>query len=348
MVAFFMTTSEKLKSLSIDRAAPEPAGSPWRWPLIIGGILAVLALGWFFLGRGGPSGAPPTPPTAATSPAPAPAAAAGARARGGLVASGYVVARRAATVSVDITGRLTEVLFEEGAVVEKGQVLARLDDRLARFDLQLAQSRLDAASASISSLKAQMDEAEAQRQRADKLLQTGAVSTAFFEAAVSRISSLTAQYEAAMADARLARTALDRQREFVDRHTIRAPFAGVIIAKNAQAGEILSPAAGGGEFTRTGVATLVDMASLEVEVDVNEGQIADVSAGQSATIVLDAYPDWSISGEVIAIIPTANRDRATIQVRVGFKERDERVLPQMAAKVTFDRSAGQAATEQPG
>jgi multidrug resistance efflux pump len=137
----------------------------------------------------------------------------------------------------------------------------------------------------------------------------------------------------------VAELAVARQTEFVERHKVRAPFAGVIIAKNAQAGEILSPAAGGGEFTRTGVATLVDMASLEVEVDVNEGQIADVRAGQAATVVLDAYTDWEIPGEVIAIIPTANRDRATIQVRVGFKVRDPRILPQMAAKVTFDRSA---------
>jgi RND family efflux transporter MFP subunit len=242
-------------------------------------------------------------------------------------------------VSVDITGRLTDVLFEEGAVVEKGQILARLDSELARYDLQLARGRLQSANANLASLKAQMVEAEAQRQRAEKLLQTGAVSTASFEAALSRINSLTAQHNAAISDAHVAQTSIDRQAEFLDRHIIRAPFAGVIIAKNAQAGEILSPAAGGGEFTRTGVATLVDMASLEVEVDVNEGQIADVKADQSATIVLDAYPDWQIAGEVIAIIPTANRDRATIQVRVGFKERDARVLPQMAAKVTFDRSA---------
>lgn len=155
---------------------------------------------------------------------------------------------------------------------------------------------------------------------------------------MSRIELLTARYNSAMADARVAEVAVQRQTEFVERHRVRAPFAGVIIAKNAQAGEILSPSSGGGEFTRTGVATLVDMTSLEVEVDVNEGQIADIRSGQAATIILDAYTDWSIPGEVIAIIPTANRDRATIQVRVGFKERDPRILPQMAAKVTFDRS----------
>lgn len=337
MVGSGMNVSDKLKSLSIDRSATPASSGKWRIAAIGAAVVAIGALAWAFVGRGTP---PPEdqPRTASTAAAPVEPTTK-VRPRGGLVASGYVVARRSATVSVDITGRLTDVLFEEGAVVEKGQVLARLDDDLARYDLQLARGRLQSANAAISSLQAQMIEADAQRQRAEKLVRTGAVSAASFEAATSRINSLTAQYNAAVADARVAQTSVDRQTEFVERHVIRAPFAGVIIAKNAQAGEILSPAAGGGEFTRTGVATLVDMASLEVEVDVNEGQIADVKAGQSATIVLDAYPDWQIAGEVIAIIPTANRDRATIQVRVGFKERDARVLPQMAAKVTFDRSA---------
>lgn len=332
-----MNVADKLKSLSIDRSAAPASSGRWRYITFGAVVIAVGAIVWAFFGIGSPPAEDQArPPSAAAAQV---GATTQVRPRGGLVASGYVVARRSATVSVDITGRLTDVLFEEGAVVEKGQVLARLDDDLARYDLQLARGRLQSANAVIASLQAQMVEADAQRQRAEKLVQTGAVSAASFEAATSRINSLTAQYNAAMADARVAQTSVDRQTEFVERHVIRAPFAGVIIAKNAQAGEILSPAAGGGEFTRTGVATLVDMASLEVEVDVNEGQIADVEAGQAATIVLDAYPDWQIAGEVIAIIPTANRDRATIQVRVGFKERDARVLPQMAAKVTFDRSA---------
>jgi len=340
MVGSDMDVSEKLKSLSIDRsAAPKPGGG-WKVAAIAGAGVAVVAVAWAVLGRG--PAEPPVQAASVSAPTPGGAAteAAANRPRGGLVASGYVVARRAATVSVDITGRLTDVLFEEGAVVEKGQILARLDADLAQYDLELTLGRLQAAKATISSIEAQMVEAEAQRQRAQKLVESGAVSASSYEASVSRIDALTAQRRAAMADAAVAQTAIERQSEFVERHIVRAPFAGVIIAKNAQAGEILSPAAGGGEFTRTGVATLVDMASLEVEVDVNEGQISDIRSGQTATIVLDAYPDWQIAGEVIAIIPTANRDRATIQVRVGFKERDERVLPQMAAKVTFDRSAG--------
>lgn len=335
-----MNTADKLKSLSIDRSPPpaDPAGR-WRLIAIGAGVVAVGALAWALFLRPAPQAtAAPETITASSAVTATPASAPSAGPRGGLVASGYVVARRAATVSADIAGRLTSVLFEEGAEVEKGQVLAQLDDTLAQYDLRLQQGRLQSARASIEALKAEMIEAEAQRRRTEKLSASQAVSAAALEAAVSRIESLTARYDSAVADARVAELAVQRQTEFVERHRVRAPFAGVIIAKNAQAGEILSPASGGGEFTRTGVATLVDMESLEVEVDVNEGQIADIRSGQAATIILDAYTDWNIPGEVIAIIPTANRDRATIQVRVGFKERDPRILPQMAAKVTFDRS----------
>lgn len=335
-----MDVSDKLKSLSIDRSAPLPRRGGGKLPAIVGGVVVAAIIAWLLLSRGEKPGSEPSP---AANVASAPGVLSGvdttARPRGGLVASGYVVARRSATVSVDITGRLTDVLFEEGAVVEKGQVLARLDDDLARYDLQLARGRLQAARAAIASIEAQKVEAIAQRKRADDLASSGAISRAALEAAVSRAESLEAQYGSAVADARVAEIAVGRQAEFVERHIVRAPFSGVIIAKNAQAGEILSPAAGGGEFTRTGVATLVDMASLEVEVDVNEGQISEVKPGQAAKIVLDAYPDREVGGEVIAIIPTANRDRATIQVRVGFKNRDDRILPQMAAKVTFDRSS---------
>jgi HlyD family secretion protein len=335
MRAGHMNTIDKLKSLSIDRNEPAPPRrGPWPW--IAGGAVAVavVAAAWAATSRS------PEPAAAAAAPAATTETtvqSASARPRGGLVASGYVVARRSATVSVDITGRLTSVEFEEGAQVQKGQLLAQLDDRLAQYDLQLASARVQSARQNVQALEAELVEAAAQRDRAEKLVTTGAVSAAAVEGAVARMESLSARLAAARAETGQAEVAVRRQTEFVDRHRVVAPFSGVIIAKNAQAGEILSPAAGGGEFTRTGVATLVDMASLEVEVDVSEGQIADVRAGQPATIVLDAYTDWEIPGEVIAIIPTANRDRATIQVRVGFKVADPRILPEMAAKVTFAR-----------
>ncbi len=336
-----MDTSEKLKSLSIDRSPlSSVSAGPWRIIALAAIALILVMAGWMVLG---PKAQAPTGLEASAAPSaavgdvarPAPG---NVGARGGLVASGYVVARRAATVSADIAGRLTGVLFEEGAEVQKGQILAQLDDTLAQYDLRLQQARLQSARASIEALKAEIVEAEAQRKRADRLMASEAVSAATLETAVSRIDALNARYTSALADVKVAEVTVQRQSEFVERHRVLAPFAGVIIAKNAQAGEILSPASGGGEFTRTGVATLVDMTSLEVEVDVNEGQISDIRAGQAASVVLDAYTDWTIPGEVIAIIPTANRDRATIQVRVGFKERDPRILPQMAAKVTFDRS----------
>ena len=260
-----------------------------------------------------------------------------AQSKSGFVASGYVVARRSATVSSEITGRLTDVLFEEGATVEAGQVLARLDVELARYDLELARSKAEGARARIAALKASLHAATAQQQRHEQLVEGGAVSQAALDRAVSDAETLVAQISAAEADAKVANLAVRRQAEFVERHIIRAPFAGVVIAKNAQTGEILSSSSAGGSFTRTGIATLVDMGSLEVEVDVNEGQIANVSKDQIASIVLDAYSDWHVPGRVAAIIPTANRDRATIQVRVGFDAQDARILPEMAAKVTFER-----------
>ncbi len=339
-----MNTAEKLKSLAIDRSSSESRDAG-PWPLIAGAaIVAFVLLGsWVLFFSPQPEPAPiaqaqGSSGVSATSSAGVAGAAPSARARGGLVASGYVVARRSATVSTDFTGRLQSVLFEEGAVVEEGQLLGKLDDELAAYDLKLSKDRLRAARANVEALQAQLVEAEAQLQRSSALRASEAISAAAMENAEATTGRLRAQLEAARADVQVAAGTVERQEEFLDRHNVRAPFAGVIVAKNAQAGEIISPAAGGGEFTRTGVATLVDMDSLEVEVDVNEGQIADVYPGQEAVIVLDSYSDWEIPGEVIAIIPTANRSSATIKVRVGFKVRDQRILPEMAAKVTFDRT----------
>ena len=190
-----MNTADKLKSLSIDRSPPpaDPAGR-WRLIAIGAGVVAVGALAWALFLRPTPPAAAPETITASSAVAATPASAAAAGPRGGLVASGYVVARRAATVSADIAGRLTSVLFEEGAEVEKGQILAQLDDTLAQYDLRLQQGRLQSARASIEALKAEMVEAQAQRQRADKLIASEAVSAASLETAVSRIESLTARY----------------------------------------------------------------------------------------------------------------------------------------------------------
>lgn len=340
---------DKLRSLSIDRDEVKASGGGVSPLVLVGAVLvtALIAAGavWFLMqgDEAAPAQtqqvastveAPASQPVPASSETPAPAASRVPRAAG-LVASGYVTARRQATVSAEITGRIAEVLVEEGAEVEAGEVLARLDDTRARLDLDLIDAQIAAAEARVRSLEFQAREARTVTGRASSLFEREIASEAALTAAQAQQSSLEAQLRAARADLDSARVRRTSQEDLIARHIVRAPFAGVVIAKNAQVGEILFPGSAGGGFTRTGVATLVDMASLEIEVDVNEGQIQRVSPGQRVEAVLDAYPDWRIPARVEAIIPTADRSRATIQVRVALNERDERVLPDMAARVTF-------------
>lgn len=336
------TRSEQLRSLSIDRGEEAPRGGV---PLLVVVLVAIAFAGlgagatWFVTGGMSEPATPVRTAEPARTETPEPtttAAASPAVPRStGLVASGYVVARRQATVSAEITGRIQEILFEEGTEVEAGQVLARLDDTRAQLQLQELRARVAAAEARVASLSAQSAEAATVLERAQRLAQSNIGSEAAVTAAQAQVSSLNAQIQSARADAAAARVQVESQEDLIERHVVRAPFAGVVIAKNAQVGEILSPASAGGGFTRTGVATLVDMSSLEIEVDVNEGQIQRVTPGQRVEAVLDAYPDWQIPAHVEAIIPTADRSRATIQVRVAFDERDDRILPDMAARVTF-------------
>jgi HlyD family secretion protein len=342
---------DQLRSLSIDRSA-EPARQGVSWPVLAGAIVLSAALAGgaaWFLTRSDNAGAPaPVPvaeapgasstaPSASSGAASAPSPAAPARAPrvSGLVASGYVVARRQATVSAEIAGRIADVLVEEGARVEEGDVLALLDDARAQLELDLIDSQVNAASARVQSLDVQAREARRISDRAAQLFEREIATDAARTAAEAQLASLQAQLRAAQADLESARVRQTSQLDLIERHTVRAPFAGVVIAKNAQVGEILFPGSAGGGFTRTGVATLVDMDSLEIEVDVNEGQIQRVSPGQRVETILDAYPDWRIASRVEAIIPTADRSRATIKVRVALEERDARILPDMAARVTF-------------
>jgi len=334
-------TRDKLHSLSIDRGGDASGGGFGAGALAGVGVVALLigaGLGWVL--KPVPDAPEPVRPavaatTTATSDTTS-ATSAPARPRAsGLVASGYVVARRQATVSAEITGRISTVLIEEGAVVEEGQVLATLDDTRARLDLAANEAFVRSRRERIRSLETQLAEAGLVRDRAARLNELEFGSEASLTAAQASRDSLQAELEAARADLASAQADLESALDFVDRHIVRAPFAGVVIAKNAQVGEILSPVSAGGGFTRTGVATLVDMASLEIEVDVNEGQIQRVTAGQPVEAVLDAYPDTPLRSRVEAIIPTADRARATIQVRVAFEERDPRILPDMAARVTF-------------
>lgn len=322
---------EKLRSLSIDRSAfaqRKPGGKTWA----LAGSVAVglLALAALVIAPQGRQASAAT--VAATKAAEVSRAIENA---GGTIASGYVVARRSAMLSADISGKLVAVNFEEGAFVKEGQVLAELDGGLARYDLDLAHARLQSARATVQAVEADLIEGEAQLRRAQQLSKTSTISPVALDTANTRMQSLTAKRDAAVADARVTELAVLRQADLVERHKIRAPFDGVIISKNAQRGEILSASSAGPEAVRTGVATLVDMKSLEVEVDVSENQIAKIREGQAASVLLDAYPDAAIAAKVVAVIPTADRDRATIQVRVAFIELDPRIVPQMAAKVTF-------------
>lgn len=342
---------DKLRSLSINRDDDERRSGGVSLGMLAGAVLVSAGLAaaavWFLTQGDAGNAAPPQQNTASSQPAsagqaadtnsaPPPAAATPRVPRAtGLVASGYVTARRQATVSAEITGRIAEVLVEEGTEVESGEILARLDDTRALLDLELIDSQIAAAAARVRSLEFQAREAGTVTSRASSLFDREIASEAALTAAQAQQSSLEAQLRAARAELDSARVRRTSQVDLIARHVVRAPFAGVVIAKNAQVGEILFPGSAGGGFTRTGVATLVDMASLEIEVDVNEGQIQRVTPGQRVEAVLDAYPDWRIPARVEAIIPTADRSRATIKVRVALNERDARVLPDMAARVTF-------------
>ena len=252
-----------------------------------------------------------------------------------LNASGYVTARRKATVSSKFTGKISEVMIEEGMQVEKDQVLARLDDVNIRTSYALAEAQLRSSETSRKETEALLVEARAIYKRTQNLVERELASEAEMDRARAGSASLTAQLEHKQAEVRVAERQLDVYRQQLEDTIIRAPFAGVVVAKNAQPGEMISPNSAGGGFTRTGIGTIVDMGSLEIEIDVNEAYINRVKAGQKIVATLDAYPDWSIPCHVIAIIPTADRQRATVEVRVGFDELDARILPDMGVKVAF-------------
>ena len=252
-----------------------------------------------------------------------------------LDASGYVTARRAATVSSKRTGRIRRVLVEEGMTVEEGQVVAELDDAAELAQLRLAEAQLGSARSALGETRAELHEAELSFARLSELQARGLASQAELDAARAARDRLSARLESNEAAVTVAERAAAVQRQAHGETVIRAPFAGVVIDKNAQPGEMVSPVSAGGGFTRTGICTLVDMESLEIEVDVNEAYLQRVRPGGAVTARLDAYPAWRIPAEVIAIVPAANREKATVRVRVGILERDTRILPDMGAKVSF-------------
>ena len=263
-----------------------------------------------------------------------------------LNASGYVTARRAATVSAKVTGKVTEVLVEEGMKVTAGQIVARIDDSNAQAGLHLAEARLEAARRTLEETQPTLTFAELELVRFVKLRTSNAASLSDLARAESEVAVLKARQVRQAADIAVAERSVDEWKQQVDDTIIRAPFAGVVTTKDAQPGEIISPMSSGG-FTRTGICTVVDMSSLEIEVDVNESYLIRVQSGQPAEAMLDAYADWRIPCKVIAIIPTADRQKATVKVRVGFDALDPRILPEMGVKVAFQSSAAPAVESTP-
>ena len=333
--------ASQLASLRIVRPADPPPADvrARRWTLLAAGIAAgVLGssiVAWLVVGRGRTD--PPQTPAAPTS-APAVATARPAD-PGSLVASGYVVARRRATVAAEITGRVSSVLVEEGMAVKKGQLLAQLDDTLAQTDLSTATSRVESSRNSVAALRAQLADAQRILHRTQDLAHSHLASEADLTHADTQVLDLTAQLARSEAELAASRSDARHAAEMLAKHRIIAPFAGVVVDKNAQPGEIISPMSAGGGFTRTGICTLVDMDSLEVEVDVNEAYISRVWPEQPVKATLDAYPDWAIPARVIAIVPTADRAKATVRVRIAILSKDPRILPDMAVKVAFASGA---------
>ena len=252
-----------------------------------------------------------------------------------LNASGYVVARRRATVSSRVTGRVVEVLVEEGKPVQKGQVLARLDPTTAEKGLALAEAELEATRLGVAENRVRLEQARLNLQRSRSLRAEGIANQADLDNAETEVRAIEARLALWNEQVRVAeRQVAVRQNDVTDT-VIVAPFSGVAISKDAQPGEMISPVSAGGGFTRTGICTIVDMTSLEVEVDVNESYINRVSPAQRVEATLDAYPDWKIPGKVITTVPTADRQKATVLVRIAFDQLDPRVLPDMGIKVAF-------------
>jgi len=267
-----------------------------------------------------------------------------------LNASGYVVARRRATVSSKVTGKVLDVLIEEGHPVKAGQILAHLDDTQARASLNLADAQLAAAQKGMAEDQAKLAQAEITLRRREALLKEQVVGKAEVDDAASLVESTRARIAYSQQQIGVSQRQVELQKTMLDDMIVRAPFAGVVITKDAQPGEMISPVSAGGGFTRTGIGTIVDMSSLEIEVDVNETYINRVLPNQKVEAVLDAYQDWRIPAHVITTIPSADRQKATVKVRIGFEALDPKILPDMGVKVSFLRegpAAGQAPTAQP-
>ena len=322
----------KLDDLRIERGAgPEPKSRSGLWLACAVVVVVLAGAGSWGLAR--------SRGIEVRTVAAAETAAAGAE-RIVLNASGYVTARRAATVSSKVTGKVTEVLIEEGMKVQEGQVLARLDDTNVRASLRLAEAQLDSATNALAETRVRIREADQELERQSALMKNKIATQADYDHAEASALALKAHLIQQAADVLVAQRTIATWQQQLEDTTIRAPFSGIVTSKNAQPGEMISPISAGGGFTRTGIGTVVDMQSLEIEIDVGESYIHRVEPGQPVEATLDAYSDWKIPCKVIAIIPTADRQKSTVKVRVGFDKLEPRILPDMSVKVAFRERAG--------
>ena len=319
------------------------AGPPrWLWPVLALAVLLAMLAGagwWFWVGRG-----------ALVQTAVATASGTGSAGNGALLqATGYLTARRQATVSTQITGVLAQVLIEEGVRVTTGQVIARREDGAQRASLNVAQANVQTTLAQVATAQAQSAQQAAELRRAEELAASGMVSKQATEQARTAAATTAAQLETRRRESDVARAQVAQARLNLDYTIVRAPFSGVVTVKAAQPGEIVSPLSAGGGFTRTGVGTIVDMDSLEVDVDVSEVYIGQVKPDMPCEAVLDAYPDWKIPAHVIAVVPAADRGKATVKVRVALEQKDARMVPDMGVRVSFlnFKPSSAAASAQP-
>lgn len=334
-----MDKSELLKQLRIDRdAGADQASARTRlWIGLAGTVLVAGGVAAWLLTR-------ERAIEVAIEPARAIASSTGGGSASVLDATGYVTARRQATVSAKITGKVRDVRIEEGQHVREGEILATLDDSEARADVGLRRAQVAAASAAVTEVEASLANAEREYVRQQSLAAQKLTSVSSLDAARTQAEVLRARAESQRESVRVAEQALRAAQVQLDNTIVRAPFSGVVTVKAAQPGEMISPISAGGGSIRTGIGTIVDMDSLEIQVDVSEAYINRVQPRQPVEAVLNAYPDWRIPAEVIAIVPTADRSKATVKVRIALGVSDPRIVPEMGVRVSFlEESSGAGA-----
>jgi RND family efflux transporter MFP subunit len=333
---------EELAALRIDQSSRAGGSRPGTWIVLVVLLLAAAGGGFFWWTR--------EPVTEVRTAAAAARSSGAGAANSVLNASGYVTARRRATVSSKVTGKVMEIFVEEGRAVKRGQVLARLDDTQLRAQLRVDEAQLNAAKRAATENEARLKEAELTLGRRQQLVKDKVISRAELDTAEAEVESLKARIAMAQQQVEVAQSVINARQTDLSDMVVRAPFDGIAISKDAQPGEMISPVSAGGGFTRTGICTIVDMSSLEIEVDVSESYINRVKPEQPVEAVLDAYPDWRIPAKVIATIPSADRQKATVRVRIAFdpstrsgspgagskgETLDPRILPDMGVKVAF-------------